>query len=265
MPIMKGLEWTFDTVASTYEKLRPGYVNELYQKIFQYCPVTDTSNVVEIGIGGGQATLPILQTGCKFTAVEYGAHFSELCKEKFKEYPNFSVINNKFEEVAFENNAYDLIFSASAFHWIPEEIGYGKVFSMLKSGGVFARFANHPYPDKGNPSLVAEIEELYDAYYNQYHNKKKSAPVEYSVEDAKSRACLAEKYGFTDIQYALFHRTRTFTAQEYITLLGTYSDHIAIEASIREKFFSEIEKAILNHGGTITLYDTIDLELAKKE
>lgn len=31
MPALKGLEWTFDTVASTYEKLRPGYVEELYK------------------------------------------------------------------------------------------------------------------------------------------------------------------------------------------------------------------------------------------
>ena len=34
MPTRKGWEWTFDTVASTYEKLRPGYVKELkyYEK-----------------------------------------------------------------------------------------------------------------------------------------------------------------------------------------------------------------------------------------
>ena len=34
MPALKGLEWTFDTVSSTYEKSRPGYVKELYQTIF---------------------------------------------------------------------------------------------------------------------------------------------------------------------------------------------------------------------------------------
>ena len=30
----KGLEWTFDTVASTYEKLRPSYCDELYNAVF---------------------------------------------------------------------------------------------------------------------------------------------------------------------------------------------------------------------------------------
>lgn len=55
-----------------------------------------------------------------------------------------------------------------------------------------------------------------------------------------------------------------FTAEEYTALLGTYSDHIAIEEQKRRKFFSEIERAIHHSGGQITLFDTIDLELARK-
>lgn len=264
MPVLKGLEWTFDTVASAYEKLRPGYVIELYQTLFDYIPITENSNVVEVGSGGGQATAPILATGCQLTAVEYGEQFSELLKDKFKEYQKFSVITGKFEDTVFEDNTFDLVFSASAFHWIPEKIGYEKVFSMLKNGGVFARFANHPFRDKGNPKLSAEIDEIYDEYYNRFHNKKREVLTEYTEEQAKERALIAEKYGFVDIQSALFHRKRIFSAKEYIALLGTYSDHIAIEETIRRKFFSKIEEAIDKHGGTITIYDTIDLQLARK-
>lgn len=264
MPVLKGLEWTFDTVASTYEKLRPGYVADLYQAIFNYIPIHENSNVVEVGSGGGQATAPILQTGCRLTAVEYGPQFSELLKEKFKEYPKFSVITGKFEDTDLPENSYDLVFSASAFHWVPEEIGYEKVFSILKSGGVFARFANHPYRDKENPALSAEIDDIYDEYYNKYHSKKHTVITEYTEAEAKDRAMIAAKYGFCDIQYALFHRERVFSAKEYVKLLGTYSDHIAIEESIRKKFFAKIEEAINKHGGSITIYDTMDLQLARK-
>ena len=265
MPICKGLEWTFDTVASTYEKLRPGYVSRLYETIFNYIPIDEKSNVLEIGSGGGQATAPMLTTGCQLTAVEYGEHFSELLKEKFKEFPRFSVITGKFENTPLEENGFDLVFSASAFHWVPEEIGYNKVRSILKSGGAFARFANHPYTDKGNPQLSAEIDEIYDEYYYKFHSKKREAITEYTQAQAKDLAWIAEKYGFTDIQYALFHRERVFSAKEYTELLGTYSDHIAIEEAIRIEFFSKIEEAINKHGGTITIYDTIDLQLARKQ
>ena len=264
MPVLKGLEWTFDTVASTYEKFRPGYVEELYHRIFDYLAIDAKRNVVEIGSGGGQATEPILQTGCRLTAVEYGERFSALLKEKFKEYPRFSVITGRFEDTIFAENSVDFVFSASAFHWIPEEIGYRKVFSMLKSGGAFARFANHPYRDKGKPELSRKIDELYGKYYYTFHNKKQEPLKEFDEPQAKSRALIAEKYGFTDVQYALFHRTRVFTAQEYTTLLGTYSDHIAIEKSIREAFFAEIADAINQYGGLYTIYDTLDLQLARK-
>ena len=260
---MNELNWTFDTVADTYEKLRPGYVDELYQTILDYVPINNTSRVVEIGIGGGQATLPFLKTGCELTAIDYGENFCEICREKFKDYSNFSAVAGKFEDVEL-NGEYDLIYSASAFHWIPEEFGYKKVFDMLKCGGVFARFANHPFRDKGKPELSAEMDRIYADYYYKYHNKEAKSPVEYTEQQAHNRALSAEKYGFTDIQYKLFYRTRTFSAKEYTMLLGTYSDHIAIEEKIRTEFFSKIEDAINRHGREITIYDTIDLQLARK-
>ncbi len=262
--IVEGLEWTFDTVASAYEKFRPGYTDELYKVIFDYIPLNESCYAAEIGIGGGQATLPILKTGCNLTAVEYGKQFSELCEEKFREYRNFNIITNKFENVEFPNDTFDLIYSASAFHWVPEDIGYTKVFSMLKSGGAFARFANHPYPAKDNLPLAKEIDRIYAAHYYKYYNRKQKVLTEYSREDALQRAKIAEKYGFADIKYAIFHRTRTFSANEYSALLGTYSDHIAIEENIRKEFFLKIEEAINNYGGSITVYDTIDLQLARK-
>ncbi len=260
MPSMKGLEWTFNTQAERYEKMRPGYVKELYNDIFQLIPIGKDSHVVEIGIGGGQATKPLLDTGCTLTAIEYGDQLAELCRQKFSRYPRFSVITSKFENCPWESSVCDLVFSASAFHWIPEEIGYPKVYDMLKSGSVFARFANHPYKDKGREQLHQDIQKLYAVYMPG----SKPPTGEYSEQQAKARAEIALKYGFTSISWKLYHRTRTFTAQEYTQLLGTYSDHIAIEETTRKKFFSEIETAINDHGGQITIYDTIDLQLAQK-
>lgn len=264
MPVLSGLGWTFDTVASQYEKMRPGYPAELYRMIFDYIPIGKNSVSAEVGPGGGQATLPVLETGCRLTAVEPGEKFCARLKENFGRYSGFSVVNAKFEEVTLEENAFDLIFSASAFHWVPEKEGYEKVFSLLKSGGAFARFANHPYRDKGNPALSREIDRVYDEYYYPYHNKKRSPLTEYTEEEAAARAKIAEAYGFADIRHALFFRQRAFSAKEYTELLGTYSDHIAIGETVRTRFFSAIEEAIDRHGGTITIYDTIDLQLARK-
>jgi len=259
MPIVKGLEWTFDTVARQYEKLRPEYIPALYEDIFQYKQIDKTSHAIEVGIGGGQATLPVLKTGCQVTAVEYGKNFSELCRSKFQEFPGFSVVTSRFEDFPYESNSYDLVYSASAFHWVPEEIGYPKVFDMLKSGGVFARFANHPYRDKGNEEIYQAIQKIYGVYMPDSIEGSG-----YDEKSAKKRADIARKYGFTDICYRLYHRTRTFSAKEYTALLGTYSNHIVIEEETRKEFFAEIEHTINQFGGQITICDTIDLQLARK-
>jgi len=264
MPIIDGLGWTFDTVADIYEKLRPGYVEGVYDRIRDYVPLSERSRAVEVGIGGGQATKPILDTGCQVTAVEPGEEFSKLCMVKFGAYPGFSVITGKFEAVDFAPESCDLVYSASAFHWVPEEIGYRKAYDMLRPGGAFARFANHPHPDQGRPEMSAAIQEAYARYYYPYHRREINHQAFYGEEQAAARADIARRYGFTDIAWALFRRTRSFTAKEYITLLGTYSDHIVIDETTRRKFFGEIEQTIHDFGGEITLYDTIDLALARK-
>ncbi len=131
-------------------------------------------------------------------------------------------------------------------------------------GGVFARFANHPFRCKNEPELASAIDASYEKYYYKFYNKKAEQIKEYSEEDAKERAYLAEKYGFSDIQYSLFYRIREFTAEEYVELLGTYSDHIAIDEDVRTLFFKDIEDIINSMGGVIKIYDTMDLQLAKK-
>ena len=259
MPITKGREWTFDTVAETYEKMRPRYPSELYNDIFKLVQLNSSCNAVEVGIGSGQATLPILETGCNVTAVEYGKNFTELCLRKFKEYTNFSAVNMRFEDFSCEEQSQDLIYSASAFHWIPEEIGYSKVFGMLKSGGVFARFANHPYKDKGREELYYAIQKLYAIYM-----PGASAPQEYTLDNAKNRANIAGKYGFIGIDYKLYSRTRTFTADEYAELMNTYSGHTTLPNKIKKEFFTKVKGKIIDFGGQITIYDTIDLQLAVK-
>ena len=264
MPMNQSKEWTFNTVADTYEKIRPGYPDELYQALFAYTPLDDSRSAVEIGIGGGQATLPVLKTGCTLTAVEYGDQLAQLCREKFRDYPRFSVMTGKFEDAELPEESFDLIYSASAFQWVPEETGYPKVFRMLKPGGAFARFANHPYQAKDDPALFDEIQRAYAEYYYPYYHKQPGKISEYTEEQAAARAAIADKYGFTDTQYILFHRVRTLSAAEYRMLLSTYSDHITIEESIRERFFDAIENTINRHGGTIPIFDTIDMQLARK-
>ena len=254
----------FDTAAADYAKYRPDYPGELYAAIQRYKPLHSGSCALEVGIGGGQATGPIIAAGCRVTAIECGAELAGICAEKYKGSDNFSVMAARFEDAPLSEGGYDIVYSASAFHWIPEEAGYRKAYRVLKSGGAFARFANRPYPGGADAALSGEIEEVYAEYYYPFHRKQPSQPEPFTEERAAELAQTAERYGFTDRKHEVFRRTLTYTAADYIGLLGTYSDHIAIEEGIRRRFFAAIEQIIEAHGGTIAVDYTTDLELARK-
>ncbi len=248
---------SFNGAAETYDKMRPGYVPALYQEIFTYLPLSAESRVLEVGTGTGQATRPILETGCTLIAVEPGDKLAQTAGEKFRAYPNFSVENTTFEALSLPEGSFDLIFAATSFHWIPPEVGYPKVLRLLKPGGAFARFANRPRPEPG--PLNDTIQALYDFYM-----PLSKAPKPFGESEAQEIADIGKEYGFTDIRVHLYHRIRTFSPEEYVQLLGTYSDHLALPADIRTAFFRRIAEAIRDFGGRLNICDTLDLELSRK-
>ena len=112
-------------------------------------------------------------------------------------------------ETAFTNSHYENIKKVYSI-WIcmnppkNRENSITRYYAMLKPGGAFARFANHPYRDKDNPILWSEIDKLYSRYYDSYYGKDIKAETEYSEEQAIQRAQVAEKCGFIDIRHGMF-------------------------------------------------------------
>ena len=252
-------EETFDRAAWDYDASRPMYVKEIYEDIFDYMPVDQDSHVLEIGMGSGKAARPFLDTHCHFVGIEPGGNLAAFAKKRFKKYENFFVHCQTLQDYTGEDHSFDLIYAATSFHWIPEEYGYRRVYDLLKNGGAFARFAYHAGTDQGRRALTEEIQELYRKYMHC-----ESRPVEFSDADAQNLAEKALAYGFVDVKHALYHTTKDFTAHEYLSLLKTYPDHMKLIPYDREKLFDGIFHAIVNNGGTMTVYYTMDLELARK-
>ncbi|MNN86286.1 hypothetical protein D3C81_2036910 [compost metagenome] len=64
--------------------------------------------------------------------------------------------------------------------------------------------------------------------------------------------------------FKLYHLTRRFSSNDYIALLNSYSDHRSMPSATKELFEAEIKEAIIQFGDVISVYDTIDLYLARK-
>lgn len=256
---MSTFEKTFDDAAIDYEQSRPAYVKGIYEDIFRYKAIDSDSYVLEIGLGTGKASQPVLDTQCHFTGIEPGKQLAALAQKRYAAYANFSFLNQTLQEFVSCDNAFDLIYAATAFHWIPEEYGYDRVYNLLKPGGAFARFAYHAGVDKERKAMTEEIQKIYLKYLHP-----KEPPKEFSIEDAEKSAEIACQYGFVDTAYRLYSITKDFTADEYMTLLRTYPDHMRIDKADRKNLFEGIYSAINNHGGIMTVHYTMDLELARK-
>lgn len=252
------LRLTFNEDVKNYDKYRPSYTTELFNDIINYSKLNNTKNALEIGIGTGQATTPILKTGCKLTAIELGENLADYSKHKFTAYDNFNIINIDFEGYSAINNQFDLIYSATAFHWIPEQIGFTKVFNLLKSSGVIALFWNHPHRD--NDAMHVGLQKAYD----KYRPSSQKPNIEFTENSCQKYINLLNEYGFVYVTSKLYHQTRILNTNDYISLLNTYSDHRAMDNEARIGLEYEISDVINQFGGKIDIHDTMDLYLGMK-
>jgi len=243
----------FDSIPEEFDKWRTRYCDELFADVIEYSRLDSTKTALEIGPGTGQATEPILKTGCSYLAIELGENLAEYTKNKFSLYNNFKIVNADFETYDFGQQKFDLVYSAATIQWIPEEIGFPKVYNLLKSGGTFAMMMTQTDYKTPNEDLYTKIEEVYSKYFYPENN--------YTCSLAYSNV---EKYCLVDFECRNYHKTREFNADQFVSYIGTHCDHIALKEPYRTNFFEGIRTAILDAGNKITLNDTIVLYLAKK-
>jgi len=249
---------TFNENLINYDKMRPTYVKELFDDIICFSGLDSSKVALEIGLGTGQATRPFLDIGCKLTAVELGKDMAKFTMTKFAKYDKFSVINCDFESVQLDANSYDLVYSATAFHWIAPEVGYPKILDLLKSGGALALFWNHAWPVQND--MYFAMQEV----YAKYRPTSNATIHKLSEENCLKTVETIKSYGFVDVEYKLYQQTRSFNAADYISLLNTYSDHRAMQDDTRIILENELHDVIESHGGVVYLDNCMDLYLGRK-
>lgn len=258
------LKLTFNLDAKMYNKHRPVYPEAMYQDL---CQMTAGKAALEIGIGTGQATRPLLNRGYEITAVEIGDKLAALCVEKFKDFETFKVINASFEEADLDDS-YNLIYSASAFHWIPLDEGLKKVSNLLKPDGVFAWISVQPCPSKNHEHIHHDVQRVYQAYNHHFKFEKPLGGYDDLMDMLDKRKTFRsqalDEHGFSDVAIKSYKGSRILSSQDYVELISTYSDHKSMPESMLKTFLKEIKSAIDSHGGYFELEDNYIMGLGRK-
>ncbi len=254
-----------DQVAQDYDRARPGYPSALFNDIIAYAELAEDARILEIGCGSGQATLPLAQRGYAIDCAEPGAQMAQIARANLARFPAVTVTCVDFERYAAPPASYDLLLSATAFHWVDPEIRFRKAHDLLQPRGALALFWHRPVQTEASKGFNDAAQEIYQAFAPELTSDHIEPP-------APSRA--ATEYEdlipgsgcFADLEILKYYVASRYSADEYVDLLATFSDHQTLKASKRQRLLNEIAALIDDaFAGAITRETVVLLYLARRK
>ena len=254
------LRQTFDEVALLYNAARPCYPDELFSTLIDITDLHESSRLLEIGAGTGQATKPLAKKGFDITAIELGVAMAEVAKYELRDHRNVRIVTGAFEEMTLPSTAFDLVFAATSFHWIEPSIKYLKSHEILKRKGYLAIIHTNHISDEKGDTFFNVSQPIYDRYdFTDKHRKPKLQ------KNKDLKASHIDEGLFRLIHFQLYPVIITYSAKNFVRLLNTYSNHLAAPKEIRQAFFDEIEKLINDRfQGKIDKHFSMSLTIAQK-
>ena len=238
---------TFGSVAELYNFARPDYPAAVYDDLAELAGLEPGSRILEIGPGTGKATVELARRGWHVTGVELSPELAAIARANA---PTAELVVADFEEWEPREAGYDAVVAFAAFHWIAPELRYAKPARLLRRGGSLAVLhGRHVLPADGDP-FFAEVQEDYDAVVPHPDNRAPPPPEEIGSEWADE--FLASGV-FKEVEEPRRLHPLRYSADEYVAVLGTFSDNLVLPAAQREELFRRIHHRIASRpGGTVT-------------
>jgi len=236
--LRRRLRRTFEKVPDLYDRVRPSYPDALFDDLSASIP--SGGRILEIGPGTGQATLPLATRGFEVVAVELGTGLAAIAREKLAGFPSVEILNADFERWQFDQSSFDAVVAFTAFHWLDPAMKYTKPVSLLRPGGTLAvTEVGHVRIKDGDPFWV-DVQEDYDAVVPGPDNRP--PPQVEEVGDLRSEIETTALFAAVDVRRYLW--AVTYSADEYVDVLRTYSPNIARDAATTERLLGRIRDRI---------------------
>lgn len=255
---------SFNEGADRYDRARPRYPADLFDAVWRLAELGVHPDVLEVGCGTGQASVGLVAHGAVLTCVELGQTMARLAR---KNVPTADVVVGRFEEWECDERQFDLVFASSSWHWIEPGRRYERAAHALRPGGSVAIVhSDHVYP----PDYDRTFDRIQDVYasvtgsrreFEEYHLPK---PDTYDASDLKHIEEM-ERTGCFDkprVERILWSIDRT--SDEFIDLLGTFSDNWALEPEVREELFAGIHRVIEGAGSRVTKHYASTVRVARR-
>jgi SAM-dependent methyltransferase len=251
---------TFDEAAELYDRARPGYPAALFDELVELAGIGPGSRVLEIGPGTGQATVPLAERGCRIVAVELGAALADVARRKLARFPHVEVVTAAFETWPLPAQPFDLVLSATAFHWIDPAVRVTKAADALRPGGALATIATH-HVAGGDTAFFAEAQTCYERWDPE--TPPGGVPLPTAAEVPSSSEELDRSGRFGPAQFRRYEWEHPYTTASYLDVLLTYSGHRALDPASLNGLLDCIANLIdTRYDGQITKRYLTELRIA---
>src|SRR3954453_7424631 len=119
------LRQTFESAAELYDAARPENPSELFDDVVALAGLEAGARLLEIGCATGKATRPFLERGFSVVGVGLGEQLAERARRNLAGFP-FTIEVSPFERWDGEAASFDLVYAATAWHWIDPKVRYAK-------------------------------------------------------------------------------------------------------------------------------------------
>jgi SAM-dependent methyltransferase len=234
----------FGEIAEQYDQARPSYPDALFDTIIEHGGLMPGDPALEIGAGTGKATRGFLARGIAVHALEPSAGMAAVLRGH-----GVAVEDTTFEEWEPQQaTAFRLVYAAQAWHWVHSADRYEKVASVLAPGGTLALFWN-----QGRP-LEGDLRVDNDAAYDE-HAPNLTGSGHWRLDRTLDE--MSASAGLRDATKRVVTWEQRYTTAEWLTLLGTHSDHRILPEAQRTRLHAAVGEVIDKHGGYLdVVYDT---------
>jgi SAM-dependent methyltransferase len=251
----------FGEVAALYARVRPGYLPEVFDELVTLSGMPAGGRILEIGPATGQATLPLVQRGYQVVGIEPEPTLIAEARRLLADYPGVEFHASRFEDWPLPKQPFDAVIAATAFHWIDPAVRYVKAAAALKPGGALAVVNTH--------HVAGGTQAFFDAAQRCYARHMVGAKGDLRLPAAEAvppdTAGVIASRLFIEPEVRTYPWHASYTAEQYVDLLSTYSDHIAMLPDDRARFFECISDLIdARFDGAIRKQYMTELVVARK-
>ncbi|HEY5011635.1 MAG TPA: class I SAM-dependent methyltransferase [Acidimicrobiia bacterium] len=252
---------TFEAVAPTYDAIRPAYPEAVFDTIESYLSsVARHPHVLEVGVGTGQATVQMAAREWRVFGVEPGAQLAATARSRLAAHDLVTVATATFEAIDVADASFDLVASATAWHWVDPKVGYAKAHRVLEPDGAIALWWNAHVPDTTDPRW----EPVRTAYERAAPELARLARLTPDRPDYDPAGELHDCGRFEAVEQHIFSFSLAYSAREFLDLISTYASHRHLDPPRRQRLVAELTDVIDGElGGTVVKPYEAQLVLAR--